>query len=170
MIVETVAKLTGGRDTISTNPGTPPVIKIAASIACANWRHLEEDIRALERGGIDLLHSDVVDGEFARTFIMGPPIISAIRGITRVPFDIHLAAYNPEKHLEQFVEAGGDIISVHIEACSDLKHTVRMIRKLGARASVAFKPDTPLSLPKLEPVLEDIDMVLLMTVNPGFAG
>ena len=142
--------------------------KLSASIMCANFCSLEEDIRQLEEAGIDYLHFDIMDGHFVPNFTMGPDILRTVRRITSLPFDTHLMIENPDRYISIFVEAGSNLIFVHIEACIHINRTIQLIKKSGAKAGVALNPSTPLC--RLDYVLEDVSAVLLMTVNPGFAG
>lgn len=143
-------------------------IKICASLACADLLHLERDLRALEGSGIDYLHIDVMDGAFVSNFALSPDVMRAVRRATDLPMDVHLMIERPEQHLEAFFEAGADILIVHQEASVHLQRALNRIRDLGARAGVALSPST--SLHSLEYVLEEIDLLLVMTVNPGLAG
>ena len=143
-------------------------IRIAPSILSADFSKLGEDIRVVEEGGADWLHVDVMDGHFVPNITIGPLVVAAIKPHTKLPLDVHLMIENPDRYIPEFVKAGADIISVHVEACPHLHRTLQLIRSLGAKASVALNPHTPLSM--IEHVLTDLDMVLLMTVNPGFGG
>ncbi|HHV62068.1 MAG TPA: ribulose-phosphate 3-epimerase [Firmicutes bacterium] len=143
-------------------------IKVGASLDCADYGNLQSEVEKLERGGADLLHCDVMDGHFVPNFAIGTRLIRTLREKTRLIFDIHLAIEEPEHHIERFLEAGGDIITVHVEACHRLHQIVRHIRKCGGKACVAYAPSTPVS--GIEYILPEIDMVLLMTVDPGFPG
>jgi len=142
--------------------------KISASIMCADLLHLADQVRALEEGGVDYLHFDVMDGHFVPNFTFGSDIMKAVGKISRLPKDVHLMIENPELYIEMFAESGGDILVVHAEACTHLHRTLNQIREKGAQPGVALNPATPLQ--SIEYVLEDVDMVLIMTVNPGFAG
>jgi len=143
-------------------------IKIAPSVMCCDFAHLEEDIRKLERGGARLLHFDIMDGDFVPNFTMGFEVLRALKGKTGIPFDAHLMIWRPERYVKEFAECGSDIISVHAEASLHLHRMVRMIKDHGVRAAVVLNPTTPLAI--LEYILDDLDMVLLMAVNPGFVG
>lgn len=143
-------------------------IKIAPSILSADFARLGEEVRAVEAAGADLIHVDVMDGHFVPNITIGPLVVEAIKPVTSLPLDCHLMIENPDRYIPQFVKAGADIISVHVEATAHLHRTLQLIRSLGARASVALNPHTPLVM--IENVLQDLDMVLLMTVNPGFGG
>lgn len=142
--------------------------KISASIMCADFLHLEEVIRELESAKADFFHFDIMDGHFVPNFTLGPDVLKSMRGATDILFDTHLMVYDPERYVESFAEAGSDIIVVHVEACRHLHRTIDLIKKSGAMAGVAINPATPLST--LDYVLEDVYMVLVMAVDPGFAG
>jgi ribulose-phosphate 3-epimerase len=145
-----------------------PAIRIAPSILSADFGRLAEEARAAEEAGGDWLHVDVMDGRFVPNLTIGPVVVKAVKRATKLPLDVHLMIVEPEKYLEAFVEAGAERLSVHAEACPHLHRTLQQIRALGAKASVALNPATPLSA--VEWVLDDLDMVLLMSVNPGFGG
>ena len=148
---------------------TVNTIKIAPSLLAANFANLALEIERVEKGGCDMLHLDVMDGHFVPNITIGPFIVKAIRKITRLPLDAHLMIENPGQYVDSFVEAGADSITVHAEACPDnLPDVIRQIRNKGVRCGVSLKPPTPLS--GIEKYLDQIDMVLLMTVNPGFGG
>lgn len=144
------------------------MIKIAPSILSADFSNLAADVKKVEDAGADLLHIDVMDGNFVPNITIGPLVVAALKDKTNLPFDVHLMIAEPDKYIEDFVKAGADIISVHAEACSHLNRTINNIKSHGIKAAVALNPSTSLSV--LDYVLEDIDMVLLMTVNPGFGG
>lgn len=129
---------------------------------------LESEIRSLEEGGIDYIHFDVMDGNFVPRFGLHPEMLKAIKSITKIPVDVHLMIDNPDFFIREFVEAGGDIIVVHAETTRHLHHTIKMIRDMGARAGVALNPGTPLNV--LDYILDDIDLVMLMAINPGIVG
>jgi ribulose-phosphate 3-epimerase len=144
------------------------MIKIAPSILSAHFECLEKDILDVERGGADYLHIDVMDGHFVPNITIGPLVVKAIRPITNLVFDVHLMIENPDLYIKQFVDAGADIICVHIEACTHIHRTIQYIKSLGAKAAVALNPGTSIST--LDCIIEELDMVLIMTVNPGFGG
>ncbi|WP_408010941.1 ribulose-phosphate 3-epimerase [Pseudalkalibacillus sp. A8] len=142
--------------------------KIAPSILSADFSRLGEEIKDVEAGGADYIHVDVMDGHFVPNITIGPLIVDAIRPITDLPLDVHLMIENPDKYIPEFSKAGADIISVHVEACPHLHRTVNLIKDHGKKAGVVLNPHTPVSM--IEHVIEDVDLVLLMTVNPGFGG
>ncbi|WP_261132756.1 ribulose-phosphate 3-epimerase [Bacillus sp. Marseille-Q3570] len=142
--------------------------KIAPSILSADFSRLGEEIKDVERGGADYIHVDVMDGHFVPNITIGPLIVDAIRPITDLPLDVHLMIENPDQYIPEFAEAGADIISVHVEACLHLHRTIHLIKDHGKKAGVVLNPHTPVSM--IEHVIEDLDLVLLMTVNPGFGG
>ncbi len=141
---------------------------IAPSILASDFSRLGEEIRALEAAGADWIHVDVMDGRFVPNITIGPDVVKAIRPHTRLPFDVHLMVTPADPHLEAFRAAGADWISVHPEAGPHLHRTLRRIRELGAKAGVVFNPATPVE--PVEWILEDIDLLLVMSVNPGFGG
>ena len=143
-------------------------MKLAPSILSADFSNLLEDIKTVEKAGCDMLHIDVMDGHFVPNITIGPLVIESLKGKTDLLFDVHLMIENPDKYIPQFVKAGAHIISVHSEACTHLHRTIQFIKDHNVKAAVALNPATPLCA--LEYVLEDLDMVLLMTVNPGFGG
>lgn len=142
--------------------------KIAPSILSADFSKLGDEIRAIEAGGADYVHIDVMDGHFVPNITIGPLIVEAARRVTELPLDVHLMIENPDQYIPDFAAAGADIIVVHAEAVNHLHRTVQLIKSLGKKAGVSLNPATPLNV--LEYVLVDLDLVLLMTVNPGFGG
>lgn len=142
--------------------------KLSPSILSADFGSLKEEILRLERGGADYIHLDVMDGMFVPNITFGPPIIKKLKDITEIPFDVHLMIDRPERYIKDFVAAGADIITVHEESTIHLHRTIEDIKSYGVKAGVALNPSTPLD--KLEYVLDYIDLVLIMTVNPGFGG
>lgn len=144
------------------------MIKIAPSILSADFSNLNEQIGLIEKGGADYIHLDVMDGHFVPNITFGAPVIKKLRGVTDIPFDVHLMIENPEEYIGDFVDAGADIITVHAESTVHLHRLIQQIKGYGVKAAVSLNPATPLDV--LEYVLEDIDMVLIMSVNPGFGG
>ena len=142
--------------------------KIAPSILSADFSRLAEEIAAVEKAGADLIHIDVMDGHFVPNITIGAGVIAALRKTTRLPFDVHLMIENADRYIESFVQAGSDIITVHVEATHHLHRTVSMIRELGVKAGVSLNPATPLG--QVEEILAAVDQLLIMTVNPGFGG
>jgi ribulose-phosphate 3-epimerase len=143
-------------------------IRIAPSILSADFGRLAEEVRAVEAAGADWIHVDVMDGRFVPNITIGPLVVEAVRKVTRLPVDAHLMIVEPERYVDAFAKAGANLISVHAEVSPHLHRTIQAIRAAGARPAVALNPSTPLD--GLEYVLGDVDMVLLMTVNPGFGG
>ncbi|MFF2484116.1 ribulose-phosphate 3-epimerase [Paenibacillus sp. NPDC058071] len=141
---------------------------IAPSILSADFAKLGSEIQDVERSGADWIHIDVMDGLFVPNLTFGPPVISAVRAATKLPFDVHLMIERPELSIASYAAAGADRITVHAEACVHLHRTIYQIKELGLPAGVALNPATPVS--QIEPILGDIDLVLIMTVNPGFGG
>lgn len=142
--------------------------KLAPSILSADFAALGEDVKKAERAGAQYLHIDVMDGAFVPSLSLGFPVIQSIRKLTDMVFDVHLMICNPDRYIAEFAAAGADIITVHTEACPHLNRTIAAIKEQGVKAGVVLNPATPLT--ELEYILEDLDMVLLMTVNPGFGG
>lgn len=143
-------------------------LKIAPSILAADFARLGEQIAQAEAAGADYIHVDVMDGHFVPNLTVGPPVIEAVRRATRLPLDVHLMIEQPERYLADFRAAGADILTVHVEACPHLHRTVQRIKELGGRAGVTLNPATPAA--SLGEILPDVDLVLVMTVNPGFGG
>lgn len=144
------------------------MIKIAPSILSADFARLGDEVRAIDAGGADYVHVDVMDGHFVPNITIGPLVVAAIRPVTSLPLDVHLMIENPDQYVPAFAEAGADIIVVHAEASTHLHRTVQLIKSLGKKAGVSLNPATSLSA--LDMILPDIDLALLMTVNPGFGG
>jgi ribulose-phosphate 3-epimerase len=146
----------------------PLPLRIAPSILSADFGRLAEEVRAVEAAGADVIHVDVMDGRFVPNITIGPVVVEAVRKATKLPVDVHLMIVEPERYVEAFAKAGADLVSVHAEVSPHLHRTLQAIRAAGARPSVALNPSTPLSA--VEWVLGDCEMVLVMTVNPGFGG
>ncbi|HSO58047.1 MAG TPA: ribulose-phosphate 3-epimerase [Paenisporosarcina sp.] len=144
------------------------MIKIAPSILAANFSKLAEEVIEVEQAGAKLIHIDVMDGHFVPNITMGPIVVEALRPVTKLPLDVHLMIENPDNYIESFAKAGADYITVHVEACPHLHRTIQLIRSFGVKPGVVLNPHTPIE--SIQHVLEDIDMVLFMTVNPGFGG
>ncbi|SPF38583.1 Ribulose-phosphate 3-epimerase [Syntrophobacter sp. SbD1] len=141
---------------------------LSASILSANFGRLAEEVKAVEAAGTDWIHADVMDGHFVPNITIGPYMVEALREATNLPLDVHLMIEHPGRYLEDFVKAGANWLGVHAEACVHLHRVIQNIKELGVKAAVAINPATPLCM--IEAVLPDVDMVLLMTVNPGFGG
>jgi len=144
------------------------MVKIAPSILSADFAKLGEEIIAVEKAGADYIHIDVMDGHFVPNITIGPLIVEAIRPVTKLPLDVHLMIENPDQYIEAFAKAGADYITVHVEACRHLHRTLHYIKSFGIKAGVVLNPATPVDT--IQHILADIDMVLLMSVNPGFGG
>lgn len=144
------------------------MIKVAPSILSADFARLAEEVKIVEAGGADLLHVDVMDGHFVPNLTIGPIVVEALRKRTSLPLDVHLMIENPDTYIPDFIKSGADSITVHVEACRHLHRTVHLIKEKGAKVGVALNPATPLT--SLQEIVQEIDMVLLMSVNPGFGG
>jgi ribulose-phosphate 3-epimerase len=142
--------------------------KLSASILSADFGCMAEQIHLAEQAGVDWIHVDVMDGHFVPNITIGPAVTEAIRKATKLPLDVHLMIENPERYLKDFVDAGADWLGIHVEATVHLERLIQNIKELGAKATVTLNPATPLD--HLEYILSEVDMVLLMTVNPGFSG
>ena len=144
------------------------MIKIAPSILSADFTHLGEQIAEAEAAGADYIHIDVMDGHFVPNITIGPMIVEAVRRSTSLPLSVHLMIEKPERYLQAFADAGADIITVHVETCPHLHRTIQHIKSLGKRAGVTINPATPTAA--LDEILDDVDLILIMSVNPGFGG
>jgi ribulose-phosphate 3-epimerase len=144
------------------------MIKIAPSILAADFTKLAEEVKEVEAAGADLLHIDVMDGHFVPNISLGAIVVEALRPVTALPLDVHLMIENPDLYIEQFAKAGADYITVHVEACTHLHRTLQLIRSMGVKSGVVLNPHTPVE--SILHVLDEIDIVLFMTVNPGFGG
>lgn len=144
------------------------MVKVAPSILSADFSKLANEIKEVEKAGADLIHIDVMDGHFVPNITIGPLIVKAVRKSTKLPLDVHLMIENPDNFIQAFADAGADIITVHVETCKDLQRTVQLIRSYKVSPGVVLNPSTPLS--DLDYILDDVDMILLMSVNPGFGG
>lgn len=143
-------------------------IKIAASILAANFATLASDVQEAEAAGVDWIHVDVMDGHFVPNITIGPLVVQALRPVTKLPLDVHLMIEQPERYLADFAQAGANRLTVHVETCPHLHRTIQQIKELGLKAGVTLNPATPLA--SLEEILPEVDLVLIMSVNPGFGG
>jgi ribulose-phosphate 3-epimerase len=148
--------------------GRAPSVQIAPSILSADFAALGRDIAAVERGGADLIHVDVMDGHFVPNITIGPPVVRAIKRIATRPLDVHLMIEDPDRYIDEFTAAGANMISVHVEVLAHLHRTITYIKTLGVKAGAVINPSTPVS--SLEDIARDLDFVLVMSVNPGFGG
>ena len=143
-------------------------VRIAPSILSADFSKLGEEVAAIEAAGADWVHIDVMDGHFVPNLTFGAPVVSCLRKVTKMPFDVHLMVEAPQNYIADFAKAGADILTVHLETAPHLHRVIQAIKEAGLKAAVSLNPSTPLCL--LEEILPDLDMVLLMSVNPGFGG
>lgn len=143
-------------------------VRIAPSILSADFARLADEVARVEAGGADLLHVDVMDGHFVPNLTVGPPIVEALRKVTKLPLDVHLMIANADAYIPEFADAGADYLTVHVEACPHLHRTVQSIKERKVKAGVTLNPATPLS--SVEAILPDADLLLIMSVNPGFGG
>ncbi len=144
------------------------MIKIAPSVLACDFSKLGEEVLRVEKGGADMLHLDVMDGNFVPNISFGPDVIKSVRGLSNLVFDVHLMIDDPGRYISKFVEAGADIITIHYESCENQKDVLKMIREAGIKAAISIKPMTPAFV--LDPLLPYVDMILVMTVEPGFGG
>ncbi len=143
-------------------------VKVSTSMMCADFLNIGQAVKELEAAGADYLHFDIMDGHFVPNFTLGPDMMKSIKRVTDIPFDTHLMVYEPERYVESFIEAGSDLVVIHVEACGHLHRTINLIKQNGAQAGIAVNPATPLST--LDYLLDEVFMVLIMSVDPGFAG
>jgi ribulose-phosphate 3-epimerase len=144
------------------------MVKIAPSILSADFSRLAEEIMDVERAGADYIHVDVMDGHFVPNITIGPLIVEAIRPVTKLPLDVHLMIQNPDQYIDAFAKAGADYLTVHVEACPHLHRTIHFIKSYGVKAGVVLNPSTPVET--IKHIIDDVDIVLIMSVNPGFGG
>ncbi len=142
--------------------------RIAPSILSADFGRLKEEVQAVEKAGADYIHIDVMDGHFVPNITIGPVVVEAVRKITKIPLDVHLMIENPDFYIPDFAGAGADILAVHVEACRHLHRSLTLIRENSVKPAVVINPSTPVSF--LSEILEEVDMVVIMSVNPGFGG
>ena len=144
------------------------MVLIAPSILSANFSKLGEEIKTIDEAGADWIHIDIMDGQFVPALTFGPAIVKSIRSYTSIPFDIHMMVYRPERYISELADAGADMLSIHVESTVHLHRTINQIKEAGMKAGVAINPSTPIST--IEEVLKDVNLVLIMTVNPGYGG
>lgn len=144
------------------------MVKIAPSILSADFSRLGEQIKLVEEGGADLIHLDIMDGHFVPNITFGAPVVKMLRKVTKIPFDVHLMIEQPDRYIKDFADAGADIITVHQEASIHLHRTIQYIKSFGIKTGVALNPSTPIE--SIRYIIDELDMVLIMTVNPGFGG
>ena len=143
-------------------------VQISPSILSADFSKLGEEIDAVERAGADMLHLDIMDGHFVPNITFGPVVVAAIKSVAKVPLDVHLMIENPDSYIDDFASAGADILTIHVEACTHLQRAMREIRDKGMKSGASLNPSTPVET--LEYILDDLDMAVVMSVNPGFGG
>lgn len=143
-------------------------VKVAPSILSADFARLADEVALVEKAGADMIHVDVMDGHFVPNLTVGPPIVEALRAVTQLPLDVHLMITNPDGFIDDFVQAGADIITVHVETCPHLHRTIQSIRERGVKPGVTLNPATPLE--QTEEILSEVALLLIMSVNPGFGG
>jgi ribulose-phosphate 3-epimerase len=143
-------------------------VLIAPSILSSDFSRLAEEVRVVQQAGADMLHLDIMDGHFVPNITFGPTFVKAVKSVADVPLDVHLMIENPDAYIDDFISAGADILTVHVETCTHLNKALNYIRDLGAKPAVTLNPSTPLE--SIEYVIDDVDMVLIMSVNPGFSG
>jgi ribulose-phosphate 3-epimerase len=153
---------------VTLRPGSAQAIRLAPSILSADFARLGADIDAVTRGGADQIHVDVMDGHFVPNITIGVPVVKSLRRITTLPLDVHLMIMEPDRYIEPFIEAGANLVSVHVEVLPHLHRTIAQIQKLGARAGVVLNPSTPVTA--IDEIAAAVDFVLVMSVNPGFGG
>jgi len=141
---------------------------VLPSILSADFSRLGEEVRAVEAAGADAIHIDVMDGRFVPNLTVGPTVVEAVRSVTRLPLDVHLMIVEPDHLIAEFIDCGADAVTVHLEACTHLHRTLQLVKKQGAAVGVAINPATSVAL--VEPILDEIDLLLIMSVNPGFGG
>ena len=144
------------------------MVKVAASILAGDFRNLEKEVQTVAKAGADWIHLDVMDGHFVDNLTFGPVVVEAVNRITELPLDVHLMIANPDKHIDRYAKAGADFLTVHVETCPDVKRTIESIRDSKCKVGLTLNPATPLEL--VIPYFSEIDLLLVMTVNPGFAG
>lgn len=143
-------------------------VQISPSLLSSDFSRLAEEVAAVELAGADMLHLDIMDGHFVPTITFGPAVVAAIKSVAKTPLDVHLMIENPDSYIDAFADAGADILTIHVEACTHLQRALRQIRDKGIRSAAAINPSTPVEA--LRYVVDDLDMVLVMSVNPGFGG